>query len=132
MINIYALIVEDQVDSAELIARILRFHNHSFRLASSAENALILLEEQKPKIIIVDLALPQVDGWELLKIIRNTPLIAKIPVVAMTAYHSSSVARDAVAAGFNAYFAKPLDATSFVRELDRVIESQPEMVFQEL
>lgn len=122
MKEIYALIVEDQADSAEVVARILTFHSRSYEIATSAESALILLEEKIPKIIMVHLSLPQVDGWELLRIIRNTPLIAKIPVIAITSQHSNKVAREAVEAGFNAYFAKPLDTTSFVRELDRVIE----------
>lgn len=132
MNDIYTLIVEDQMDSAELVARILRFHNRSFRIAASAENALTLLEEYRPKVIIVDLALPTTDGWGLLQIIRNIPLIAKVPVVAITAYHSAQVAREAVEAGFNAYFAKPLDMTSFVRELDRIIETQQTLVHHEL
>ncbi len=130
MIDIYAMIVEDQIDSAELVARILRFHNRSFRLAGTAENALTLLEEYRPKIIIVDLALPTTDGWELLRIIRNIPLIAKVPVVAITAFHSSQVAREAIEAGFNAYFSKPLDMTSFARELDRIIDSQHALAYQ--
>ena len=123
MNDIYAVIVEDQVDSAELVARILRFHGRVFRLAMSAEAAIALLEENRPQIILIDLALPTMDGWELLGVVRNTPFLSHIPVIAMTAFHSSRVAHDAVAAGFNAYFSKPLDATSFVRELDRIIES---------
>ncbi len=122
MEEIYALIVENQQDSAEVVARILKFHGRSHEIAPSAERALEILEEKIPKIIIVHLSLPKVDGWELLRIIRNTPLIAKIPVIAITSQHSNKVAREAVEAGFNAYFAKPLDTTSFVRELDRVIE----------
>lgn len=122
MKDIYALIVEDQPDSAELVARILTFHNRSSVIATSAENAIALLEEHRPQIIILDLTLPAVDGWGLLKIIRNIPLIARVPVIAITAHHYAAVAREAVKAGFNAYFSKPLDATSFARELDRMIE----------
>jgi CheY-like chemotaxis protein len=119
----YALIVEHQADTAEVAARILKFHNRSYEIATSAEKALDVLEEVIPKIIIVHLSLPDVDGWELLRIFRNMPLIAKVPVVAITSQLSSKLAREAVEAGFNACFAKPLDTTSFVRELDRVIET---------
>src|SRR5574341_887469 len=122
MNDVYALIVEDQADSAELVARILMFHNRAFRIAASAEQALEVLEEFWPRVILVDLALPRMSGWELLRVIRNMPLLARVPVVATTAFHSSSTAREAVEAGFDAYFAKPLDATSFLRELDRLVE----------
>ena len=72
-------------------------------------------------MIIMDLAMPEMDGWETLMEIRANPATAHIPVVAITAYHSANVAQDAVQAGFDAYFPKPPDAISFVDKLTEVM-----------
>jgi CheY-like chemotaxis protein len=64
------------------------------------------------------------DGWGLLSTIRNNPKTASIPAVAVTAFHSSNVAQEAIKAGFDAYFPKPIEATSFVRELERILDQR--------
>jgi CheY-like chemotaxis protein len=62
------------------------------------------------------------DGWGFLENIRDTPSTSGIPTIAVTAYHSLDVARKAIAAGFDAYFPKPIDSRSFVTELMRIVE----------
>jgi CheY-like chemotaxis protein len=121
MHNWNVLVIEDEADSAEVVARILKFHNIACRVAGTAEEALTLMREQKPTLLIVDLALPGMDGWEFLKTVRSDPDTAQIHAVAVTAFHSTSVAQKAIEAGFNAYFPKPLEPTSFVRELERIL-----------
>jgi CheY-like chemotaxis protein len=71
--------------------------------------------------LIVDLALPGMDGWGFLREVQNNAATAHIPAVAVTAFHSANVARQTIEAGFKAYFPKPLDTMSFVRELTRII-----------
>lgn len=115
------LVVEDDWDSLDGIQGILSYHNIESYGAGSAEEALGMLQQVQPSLAILDLALPVMDGWELLSMIRRDPVIGNIPVVAVTAFHSSSVARQAIEAGFNAYFSKPIDAVSFVPELQRVL-----------
>ena len=121
MTNIHALIVEDEVDSAEVVERILTYHNISFVTTHNAEDALLTLQTEAPTVLIIDLALPGMDGWGLLKEVKNSPETSHIPAVAITAYHSTDVAQEAIDAGFNAYFPKPVEATSFVRELERIV-----------
>ncbi len=70
---------------------------------------------------IVDLALPAMNGWELLKRIKGDPLTAHIPCFAITAFHSSEVALEAQSNGFAAYFRKPLDPLAFVQEITRAV-----------
>jgi CheY-like chemotaxis protein len=55
--------------------------------------------------------------------IRKAPPTANIPVVAVTAFHSANVAQQAIRSGFNAYFPKPIETTSFVRELERIVDA---------
>jgi CheY-like chemotaxis protein len=117
----HVLIVEDTLDSAELMQSIFSHHQISHSVAYSAEDALKALEIERPTLILVDLALPGMSGWELLAILRQRPDTAQLPIVALTAYHSTRVAEEAIQAGFNAYFPKPIAASRFVEELRRII-----------
>lgn len=121
MNNWHILVIEDDPDGQEVVTRMLRHHNIQPVTVGSAEEALALLEENQYTAAIVDLALPGMDGWHLLQEIRSTPQLQNMPCIAITAYHSAEVAVDAIDAGFDAYFPKPLDPTSFVRELERVV-----------
>ncbi len=116
------LIVEDDQDSMDVVLDILNYHNVESYGVYTAEEALAFLEKTVPTLAIVDLALPQMDGWGLLRTMRDNPATAAIPIVAITAYHSVRVAHNAVRAGFNAYFAKPIEVDSFVNELDRIVK----------
>ncbi|HEX2905267.1 MAG TPA: response regulator [Phototrophicaceae bacterium] len=116
------LVVEDDPDGQDVVARILRYHKISLDIANDAEEALqLLIGGSQYTGAIIDLALPGIDGWTLLGAIRRDPQTANLPCVAVTAYHSAEVAVKAIEMGFNAYFAKPLETTSFVRELERVL-----------
>lgn len=116
------LVVEDEDDSREMVQGILEFYGIASVGAGSGEQALDVIRTMNPTIIIIDLALPGMDGWRLLNAIRGIEHIAQVPCVAVTAYHSVSLAQEAIEAGFDAYFAKPIDAASFVDELKRVVE----------
>ena len=115
------LVVEDESDSMELVQGVLEHHGIISVAASDAEKALVMLEGMRPTLIIIDLALPGMDGWELLKNIRANERLSKVTCVAITAFHTPELAEQTIAAGFNAYFAKPFDATSFVRELEGIV-----------
>lgn len=119
--NWNVLVVEDEADSMELVQGLLSHYGIKCVGAASGEEALQVLEQQKPTLIITDLALPGLDGWEVLKAVRAHPALAQIPCVAITAFHTAELADQAIRAGFNAYFAKPIDATSFVRELQTIV-----------
>jgi CheY-like chemotaxis protein len=117
----HVLIVEDEIDGQEVVEAILSYFNISADKVGTAEDALHLLNQNKYTAAVIDLGLPAMDGIELITNLRNDSAYAAMPCVAMTAFHSSQLKQQALAAGFDAYFAKPLDDTSFVRELDRVI-----------
>ena len=115
------LVVEDDPDGQELVGRILKHHNIPMDIASTGEEALVLLDQNEYSIAVIDLALPKIDGWRLLDTIRKSPQSTGMPCVAVTAFHSAEVATKAIKSGFAAYFPKPLDTVSFVRELRRFV-----------
>src|SRR5260370_70345 len=129
------LIVDDETDSAEVVqvllemcgAEILIANNgqqgfeyalkhrpqfivSDFDLAAdeafNANEALRLLSQNRYAAAIIDLGLPGMDGWQLLKMIRSQPATRDLPCVAVTAWHGSVTRLDALAAGFDAYFSK--------------------------
>jgi CheY-like chemotaxis protein len=124
MMNWQALVIEDEADSMELVQGILEYHGIRSMGAGSAEDAFQALESKTPDLFIVDLALPGMDGWGFLKQLKEDSRWSHIPRVAVTAYHNPFLAEKAIEAGFHAYFAKPIDATSFVRELQGIIETE--------
>jgi CheY-like chemotaxis protein len=121
MNNWQVLVIEDEYDSMEVVQGLLEHRGIPSVGVSTGEDALSAVENFQPTLIIIDLALPGLNGWELLKHFRSTPSVQDVPCVAMTAYHTAELAEQAIEAGFNAYFAKPLDATSFVRELENIV-----------
>jgi len=121
MNNWQVLVIEDEYDSMEVVQGLLEHRGIPSVGVSNGEDALNAINNFQPTLIIVDLALPGLNGWELLKRFRANPALTQVPLVAMTAYHTAELAEQAIEAGFSAYFAKPLDATSFVRELENIV-----------
>lgn len=117
------LVVEDDPDGQEVVSTILQHAKMQIDVASDAEVAeqLIFDEGQPYDAIIIDLALPGKNGWELLEVILNHPQTQHLKCIAVTAYHSSKLREEALSAGFYAYFPKPIDATSFVREINSIL-----------
>jgi CheY-like chemotaxis protein len=115
------LVIEDEDDSMELVQGVLGYYGIPSTGAGSSEEALTMLDEINPTLVIVDLNLPGIDGWRFLHQVRQNARYSSVPFVAMTAYHSAEMAEQAIEAGFSAYFIKPIDATSFVRELEGIV-----------
>lgn len=117
------LMVEDDLDSQEMMATMLQHMNFVVDTADNAEQASELLFESDAvyDAVVIDLALPGKDGWELLSEILENPDTEHLPCVAVTAFHQSKLREEALHAGFTAYFPKPIDGTQLGRELERLI-----------
>lgn len=113
------LIVEDDPDGQALVAHVVDHLRIEYDIVSDAEQALQQLNDygNRYQAVLIDLALPGQNGWDLLAAIRHNDAIAGLTCVAVTGFHSSKTREDALKAGFDAYFAKPLDAAHFAREL---------------
>lgn len=124
MNNWRILVVEDEYDGQQVVSRILKYMGIQADVAATAEEALDLMAGQSYTAAIIDLALPGIDGLQLLSQIRANAATTQMPCVMMTAYHSAQVKKQALDAGVNAYFAKPIDDTIFIRELERLLNEQ--------
>lgn len=117
------LVVEDDPDGQEMVTTMLQHLNFVVDTVDDAEQATqqLFMAGAIYRAIIIDLALPGKDGWELLGEILANPVTMNTPCIAVTAYHNSKLREEALRAGFTAYFPKPLDGTQLGRELDRLI-----------
>jgi CheY-like chemotaxis protein len=120
MSNAPVLLVEDDRYGWEVVVHMLNYHNIAVDVVNSAEDALNQLASNQYELAIFDLALPKMDGWQLLRAVQSDPQTADLPCVAITAFHDATVAREALSAGFVAYFPKPLQ-TTFPNQLMEVL-----------
>lgn len=116
------ILVDDDYDSVRMVTKILTYHGADVYVARSGEQCLDLLDVVNPAIIVTDLAMPDMDGWQTLQAIRSSTHSAHIPVVAITSYDSAQVAEKVSEVGFDAYFPKPLNPREFVQTLSKLIE----------
>jgi len=102
------LVVEDDEANQELVSRFLRRCGHKVLLAGDGLTAVKTALESLPDLILMDLNLPGMDGWETAGLIKSKPATAGVPIIALTAHHDSEGVEKAVRAGINAYETKPL------------------------
>lgn len=124
MNNWRMLVVEDEYDGQQVVSQILRYMGIQADVAATAEEALDLMSQQGYTAAIIDLALPGMSGMDLIAQIRSNADTASMPCIMVTAYHTSQVKKQALEAGFDAYFPKPIDDTILIRELERILRAQ--------
>jgi CheY-like chemotaxis protein len=115
------LVVEDEADAQEIVARLLGFIDRMVEVVPTAEDALVLLKQNHYDGALVDLALPEMDGLTLLRLIRDNPVTEKMPLIAYTAHHSARVRKEAMDLGCDSYLTKPFNEDIFIQEVLRVM-----------
>jgi two-component system cell cycle response regulator DivK len=115
------LVVEDHPINLELATALLEGLGCEVVAARSAEQALALAATAQPDLIIMDVQLPQMDGYEVTRRLKADPRTAGTPVVAVTAQVQPGEEQRARAAGCAAYVAKPLDAERFQETVRRLL-----------
>ena len=118
--SLRVLVVEDDLDSLELMTYLFRAFGHDVVGASEGDSALRLAVEKPPYLILCDLRLPGMDGFELLGKLKSLPALGSIPVIAVTAYAMPGDRERVLNAGFDGYVSKPIDPRTFVREAEEL------------
>lgn len=116
------LVVDDDRSVAKAFEHFLAFDGHTCRIASNAEDAIRMIEEQRPHLVMMDVRMPGIDGLQALQMMR-----ARFPglsVVIMTAYGSSQTSIDAIRAGAFDYLTKPLDLDSLREVIGKALAAQ--------
>jgi CheY-like chemotaxis protein len=111
------LIVDDEPDNLNLAADFLEFSGATVFRAEGGQQALDLFEQEKPNIVLLDLAMPDVDGWEVYRQLRAWPNTEPFPIIALTALAMPSDAQKVRAAGFDGYVTKPFRMKKLLDEV---------------
>ncbi len=117
------LIVDDNPVNLKLARVLLSAEGYQVRTATAAEEALQLLEDFLPRLILMDIQLPGMDGLELTRRLKDDPRARDVVVVAMTAYAMKGDRERVLAAGCDGYIAKPIDTRSLAAEVSRYIHA---------
>ena len=106
------LVVDDNLANLKLARLLLTAEGHETRTVTDAEQAMKMLETFTPKLILMDIQLPGMDGLELTRLLKANPATSKIVIVALTAYAMRGDEERARAAGCDGYIAKPIDVNT--------------------
>jgi CheY-like chemotaxis protein len=124
--TLHILVVDDEQDSRDFIAFVLRQQGAVVSTADSASDALTVLAQSQPDVLVSDIAMPQQDGYTLLRQIRSwSSALGKIPAIALTAYASLPDQRQALEAGFHRHLAKPVEVSELVAAILEVAQRSP-------
>jgi DNA-binding response OmpR family regulator len=117
--TVRVLLVDDDLDGLELLAQLIRKAGHDVRVASAAEEALRELELFQPQVAIIDIGLPDLDGYELARRIRE---LAPCRLFALSGYSAATAPRDNAVTSFDQHFVKPVVMATLLE----AIKSLPE------
>jgi len=112
------LIVEDNSANLELVRYLLEFHGYATLAAGDGEDAVRIAKAERPDLILCDLQIPVMDGYEVLRELRGSAEFAAIPIIAVTALSMPGDRDAALAAGFDTYISKPIDPETFVQQVE--------------
>ena len=115
----HVFLVEDNPTNRDLVVYLLSAFGHDVFAVASGEAALDIVHEKHPDLIVCDLHLPGISGYEVLRRLKLDPVVGAIPVVAVTAMAMVGEREKVLAAGFHGYLSKPIDPETFSQQLDR-------------
>ena len=115
------LIVEDTQDNRVIYRTILEYAGHTVIEAENGADALPLVRERRPDLIVMDVTMPVMDGLKATRHLKGNPDTNSIPILVFTANASARDREDAVQAGANAYLAKPCSPKTMLAEVERLL-----------
>jgi two-component system response regulator MprA len=122
----HILVVDDNDLNLSLIAKILELEGYQVTLARNGTEAIQSAMHAMPDLAILDVMMPDMDGYELCRKLRQPPLNARMPIVMLTAMSSEEEKRLALAAGANDIWSKPFDMDVFRKGVGELLKTKPE------
>jgi len=122
------LVVEDYSDTRTLLSAFLRAHGYRVIEARDGKEGFIQANRVTPDLILMDLALPEMDGVETSRRLRQRHALASVPIFVISAYVSNEVRQDALLAGCTEVFGKPFDAKVLLERIARALTPRSDNV----
>lgn len=121
------LYIEDNDDNVYMLTMRFDVHGeHQVVVAENGEIGLVKALEERPDLILLDMDLPVVSGWEVVRRLRSDPATRNIPVIALTSHAMTGSREKALAAGCDQYEAKPIDFERLVEAIRRLLNRDPQ------
>ena len=118
------LLVEDNEMNRDMLSRRLGRKGYQVVIATDGEQGVALAESEVPDLILLDLSLPGIDGWEAARRIRGVAATASVPIIALTAHAMSGDREKALEAGCDDYDTKPVELIRLLGKIEALLESR--------
>lgn len=118
------LLVEDNDDSREMMTRRLERRGYTVRTARDGVEAAAMARAEKPELMLLDLSLPRVDGWEVARTLRADPALADLAIIALTAHAMGGQRERALEAGCDEFATKPVDFPALIALIELLLPPQ--------
>lgn len=118
------LVIEDNPINLELITYLLKAFDYTVLTATNGNEGIELAHSQRVDLIICDVHLPGMDGYQVARRLKEHPVLRNIPLVAVTALAMMGDREKALAAGFNSYISKPIIPENFIKQIEEVIRNK--------
>lgn len=115
------LIAEDHPPSLELMRYLLGAHGYMTVSATNGREAIDLARQERPDLVICDLQMPDVDGYEVVRELKRDQDLRGVPLLAVTAFSMLGDREDVLRAGFDGYFSKPIEPENFVAAIEQFL-----------
>jgi CheY-like chemotaxis protein len=116
------LLVEDNEMNRDMLSRRLQRKGYEVVIAVDGEQGVALAQSENPDLILMDISLPVLDGWEATRRIKATPETGSIPVIAITAHAMAEDREKALEAGFDDYDTKPIELSRLLEKIQRLLK----------
>jgi CheY-like chemotaxis protein len=118
------LAVDDEPDNLSVIGDLLELAGAEVKRVRSGEEALAALATYRPTLVLLDLLMPDVDGWQVQRQMRQRPELNAVPIVALTALAMQTDKEKVLAAGFDGYITKPFRALEVLAALSGILKAK--------
>jgi len=115
------LYIEDNIDNRTLVRRVLQIEGYRVMEAESGFKAFEILRSEIPDLVLMDINLPDMDGYEITTRLKQMPSLARVPVIAMTANVMKGDREKTLAAGCDGYISKPIDIDTLPGQIARFL-----------
>jgi CheY-like chemotaxis protein len=120
------LLVEDNELNRDMLSRRLIRRGYRVDLAADGREGLQMADTSAPDLILLDLSLPEMDGWEVLQLLKRNPKMSRIPVMALTAHALVTDRTRALEAGFDDYDIKPVEMPRLLTKIETLLNPEAE------
>jgi two-component system cell cycle response regulator DivK len=118
------LVVEDNEMNRDMLSRRLVRQGYEVLIAQDGARGVAIVSEQHPDLVLMDMSLPVVDGWEATRRLKSDPATKSVPVIALTAHAMAEDRDKALAAGCDDYDTKPIELPRLLEKITRLLQTR--------